>query len=136
MCVPACVWLIIMFSSSDMTPEERTAVILERLKLKKKRKEMYSLWCTELYRLSIANKVCHYFSGWIIIVVKLSNIHSLTQMTQIANHKVNGNFHSVKVHLTDLLLYFSVSWWGILVSSQCWLQKPILCSASAFQSPR
>ncbi|KAK2167285.1 hypothetical protein LSH36_30g07019 [Paralvinella palmiformis] len=41
---------------SDMTPEERTAVILERLKLKKKRKEMYSLWCTELYRLSIANK--------------------------------------------------------------------------------
>ena len=36
-----------------MSVEEK----LERAKYSKLKKEMHSLWCTELYRLSIANKV-------------------------------------------------------------------------------
>ena len=44
-----------------MTAEEKVAVLKERYKLKKKRSEMYSLWCDALYKLSIANHVSLFF---------------------------------------------------------------------------
>ncbi|XP_064642000.1 DNA-directed RNA polymerase, mitochondrial-like [Lineus longissimus] len=40
----------------EMEKEERSKVIRERIRLKQQRSEMYSLWCNELYRLSIANR--------------------------------------------------------------------------------
>lgn len=42
---------------STMTAQEKVKVLEERSQLQKERSEMYSLWRTELYRLSIANKV-------------------------------------------------------------------------------
>ncbi|XP_064610469.1 DNA-directed RNA polymerase, mitochondrial-like [Liolophura sinensis] len=42
--------------SKTMSSEERSRVYTERLRVKQQRSEMYSLWCNELYRLSIANK--------------------------------------------------------------------------------
>jgi DNA-directed RNA polymerase len=39
-----------------MSAEEKVEVLVERAKFTKHKKEMHSLWCTELYRLSIANK--------------------------------------------------------------------------------
>ena len=40
-----------------MDSQTRQLLNSERKRLAKERKEMFSLWCTELYRLSIANKV-------------------------------------------------------------------------------
>ncbi|GAV03671.1 hypothetical protein RvY_14063-3 [Ramazzottius varieornatus] len=39
----------------DMTAEERSEAYRQRFLLKKKRNEMFSLWCDALYKLSIAN---------------------------------------------------------------------------------
>ena len=40
----------------DMPPEEKMRIFHERVQLQKEKKEVFSLWCTELYKLSIANK--------------------------------------------------------------------------------
>nr|KAG5704736.1 hypothetical protein BaRGS_005192 [Batillaria attramentaria] len=40
----------------QMTPYEKAQAQKQRQKLSQQRAEMYSLWCTELYRLSIANQ--------------------------------------------------------------------------------
>lgn len=40
-----------------MSKEEYKAFAREKSKVEKIRSEMHSLWCTELYRLSIANMV-------------------------------------------------------------------------------
>lgn len=42
--------------SKKMNNQEKSKIIREKLKLKQQKAEMYSLWCNELYRLSIANK--------------------------------------------------------------------------------
>ncbi|XP_041378476.1 DNA-directed RNA polymerase, mitochondrial-like isoform X2 [Gigantopelta aegis] len=42
--------------SQNMTTQEKSKVFRERLRLRQQKSEMYSLWCQELYRLSIANK--------------------------------------------------------------------------------
>ncbi|XP_074661835.1 DNA-directed RNA polymerase, mitochondrial-like [Tubulanus polymorphus] len=41
--------------TAEMSPEEKSKAMKERMQLKQTRQEMYSLWCNELYRLSIAN---------------------------------------------------------------------------------
>ena len=43
---------------SGMSSEKRMLAMSERRRLSKQKKEMFGLWCSELYRLSIANKVC------------------------------------------------------------------------------
>jgi len=40
-----------------MSDEEKFRIIRQNKRILKEQKEAYSLWCTELYRLSIANKV-------------------------------------------------------------------------------
>lgn len=40
----------------QMSSEKRIQAMYERRRLSKQKKEMFGLWCTELYRLSIANK--------------------------------------------------------------------------------
>lgn len=47
-----------MVCNSDMKFEDRMKILRENKQIMKERREEYSLWCTELYRLSIANKVC------------------------------------------------------------------------------
>ncbi|KAJ8320612.1 hypothetical protein KUTeg_002199 [Tegillarca granosa] len=41
----------------NMNQKERYNVIKEKMKIRQQQGEMYSLWCSELYRLSIANEV-------------------------------------------------------------------------------
>jgi hypothetical protein len=45
------------FFDRDMSAEEKKKIRRERASLKQHKQEMYSLWCNELYKLSIANKV-------------------------------------------------------------------------------
>jgi len=40
-----------------MSDQEKYRIIRQNKRILKEQKEVYSLWCTELYRLSIANKV-------------------------------------------------------------------------------
>jgi len=44
-----------------MSDQEKYRIMKQNKMILKEKKETYSLWCTELYRLSIANKV-HYCS--------------------------------------------------------------------------
>lgn len=57
--LPLCKQLYEVWLRADrvVEPEARVRVQEERAKLQQQKKEMYSLWCTELYRYSIANKV-------------------------------------------------------------------------------
>ncbi|GFO05633.1 DNA-directed RNA polymerase [Plakobranchus ocellatus] len=41
----------------DLTPKEKAQLYKERLVLQQQRQDAHGLWCTDLYRLSIANKV-------------------------------------------------------------------------------
>jgi len=40
-----------------MSDQEKFGIIKQNKRIMKEQKEAYCLWCTELYRLSIANKV-------------------------------------------------------------------------------
>ena len=46
--------------SKGATPEEKRKIDRARMELKRKKNEMYSLWCDALYRLSLANHVSFY----------------------------------------------------------------------------
>ena len=56
------------------TKEEKYEALMARLLAKRKRSEMYSLWCDALYRLSLANHVCMVFMSGTIF---LNNLLSL-----------------------------------------------------------
>ena len=75
-----------------MTDQEKYRIMKQNKRILKEQKEAYSLWCTELYRLSIAHKVSycsvyiiHYWFFWFITV---SLCHSGSLSAYMANYSV------------------------------------------------
>lgn len=49
--------MIFILNNSDMSSREKAAVYRERMQLQQQKNDVHGLWCSDLYRLSIANKV-------------------------------------------------------------------------------
>ncbi|XP_048250486.1 DNA-directed RNA polymerase, mitochondrial-like [Haliotis rufescens] len=42
--------------TQNMSPQEKSKIFMERMKIRQQRSEAHGLWCTELYKLSISNQ--------------------------------------------------------------------------------
>jgi len=78
-----------------MSDQEKHLVLKQNKRILKEQKEAYSLWCTELYRLSIANKVSIAADRLIACCILTSMFFLLFSTTCAIDSRILVRRHSV-----------------------------------------